>query len=65
MANHGELIMSISKTNGKSQIRQGIHATNDYERSLFGAVKERFRQIGLQGWMYSDRSEPMAYFLIW
>jgi len=33
-------------------ILQGIHAANDYERSLFGAVKERFSE-GLYRW-YSD-----------
>ena len=33
-------------------ILQGIHATNDYERSLFGAVKERFNE-NLYRW-YSD-----------
>ena len=33
-------------------ILQGIHAANDYERSLFGAVKEPFR-AGLNRW-YSD-----------
>ena len=33
-------------------ILQGIHAANDYERSLFGAVKESFR-TGLNRW-YSD-----------
>lgn len=37
--------MSITKTNDKVQILQGIHATNDYERSLFGAVKEQLSQI--------------------
>jgi len=34
------------------QVLEGIHATNDYERRLFGAVKERFSD-NLYRW-YSD-----------
>ena len=56
MTNHGEWIMSITKTNDKGQILHGIHNTKDYERKLFGAVKSRFNE-NLSRWVSQQRPD--------